>query len=241
MSQVYDAGRAVPEEWVREWRDAVAPFLADVEGPVADIGAGTGIWSSFLADWFDIEVVAVEPSEGMRRHAAEQRPHARVSYVGGDAEHLPLRDGSCGALWMSTVVHHISDLDSAAREARRVVRDGGPVLIRQPFSGRHEDILWARVFPSALRVAEDRHPRMEAVVESFERVGFQHREVRPVTEIAAANLHEYVERIETRADSTLSLISDDDFRRGLAELRRMAETSHRDPVTMTLDLLVLQG
>lgn len=195
--------------------------------------------SGFIADWFHLDVIGVEPSQGMRRRAVEDRARSSVTYVGGAAEQLPLRTASCGALWMSTVVHHISDLDSAAREARRVLRDGGPVLIRQPFSGRHDGILWARAFPTALRVAEERHPTIESVVEVFAAAGFRHQELRRITEIAAADLDEYARKIETRADSTLSLISDEEFGRGLAELRAMAADLTPEPVTMTSDLLVL--
>ncbi len=240
MSRVYDAGRAMPEESVAEWRSALAPWLADIDGPIVDVGSGTGIWASFLADWFAAEVIAIEPSQGMRQRAIEHRPHGLVSYVGGQAEHLPLRGASCGAVWMSTVVHHFSHLQRAAQEARRVLRDGGPLLIRNPFVGRHEDILWTRIFPSALRLAEKRHPEMGVVMNAFAAAGFQQQEARRVTEIAAADLHEYARKIETRADSTLILISDDDFERGLAELRRMASESPPEPVTTTLDLLVLQ-
>lgn len=141
---------------------------------------------------------------------------------------------------MSTVVHHISDLELAAHEARRVLADGGPVMIRQPFSGRHDGILWTHVFPAALRVAEKRHPRIESVAQVFAGAGFRHWEVRAVTEIVAADLDEYTRRIETRADSTLTLIGEEHFERGLAELRRMAAESSPEPVTMTLDLLVLR-
>jgi len=204
MARVYDAGRAMPEEWVGEWRSALGDYLADIRGPVVDVGSGTGIWAKFMADWLELHVVGVEPSEGMRSHAIENRRHPRVDYVGGEAGHLPLRDGICGAIWMSTVVDHFPDLHAAAREARRVLHDGGPVLVRQAFSGRHEDILWTRAFPSALRLAEERHPTIEAVVKTFAAAGFRHEEVRRVTETAATDLHEYVAKIETRADSTLA-------------------------------------
>lgn len=240
MARVYDAGRAMPQQWVVEWRSALEPLLASIRRPIVDVGSGTGIWAAFIADWFDLEVVGVEPSEGMRRRALERRAHPLVSYVGGEGERLPLREGSCGAAWMSTVVHHISDLKTAAHEVRRVLADGGAVMIRQPFSGRHDNILWARVFPAALQVAEERHPRIETVIRDFAAAGFREWELRPVTEIVAADLNEYTRRIETRADSTLTLISEEEFERGLADLRQMAAGSGPEPVTMTLDLLVLR-
>jgi ubiquinone/menaquinone biosynthesis C-methylase UbiE len=62
MSSVYDCGRAMPEEWVGEWRQALSELLDDIEGPVLDVGAGTGIWTSFISDWFGVDVIGLEPS-----------------------------------------------------------------------------------------------------------------------------------------------------------------------------------
>jgi ubiquinone/menaquinone biosynthesis C-methylase UbiE len=239
MARIYDAGRATPQEWVHEWRSALSEYLTGIKLPVADVGSGTGIWAKLIADWFDTDVVGIEPSTGMRTRAARTRSHPRVHYIGGHAEHLPLRDKSCSAIWMSTVVHHFGDLNAAAREARRVLQDGGPVLVRQAFSGRHDGIIWTRFFPSALRLAEARHPTVEAVVQAFTDAGFTHHEIDRVTEIAAVDLHHYKKKVATRADSTLELISDEEFHRGLEELSRTAADSEPEPVTATLDLLVL--
>jgi ubiquinone/menaquinone biosynthesis C-methylase UbiE len=238
MSRVYDAGRATPEEWVREWRDALSEHLTSNRGPIADVGSGTGIWAKQIADWFDVHVVGIEPSTGMRTRAAQARPHHRVDYIAGEAEHLPLRDKSCSAVWMSTVVHHFSDLNAAAREARRVLQDGRPILVRQGFSGRHDGIMWIRFFPSALRIAERRHPTIDSVVDAFTRAGFRNHHIQRVTKIAATDLHQYRNKLATRADSTLELISDEEFERGLEAISRMAEESPPQSVTATLDLLV---
>lgn len=240
MSRVYDAGRAMASEWVEEWRAVLTPYLADLDGHVADVGSGTGIWASFITGWFGVPVIGIEPSMGMRQSAAQERRSSRIAYVGGEAEHLPLRDRSCGALWMSTVIHHVPNLDAAAHEVRRVLRDGAPLLIRQAFSGRHDGIPWTRFFPAALKVAQQRHPTVEAVVETFAKAGFAQQAVERVTEIAARDLHDYARKIATRADSCLSAISDDEFEAGLAELGRAAAKTPSEPVTATLDLLVLR-
>lgn len=240
MATVYDSGRAMPEEWVAEWQMALQSHLAGVSRPVLDVGAGTGIWASFIATWLDVDVVGLEPSRGMRDRARAFRSPDRVTYVGGEAERLPLKDRTCGAVWMSTVVHHVPHLQEAAREARRVLQQGQPLLIRQGFSGRHEEVLWTKFFPSALAIAEERHPRLESVTETFERAGFEHEATQRLREIAAVDLHGYVRRVESRSDSTLTLISDEDFERGLRDLRAMAESSPLEPVRAGLDLVIFR-
>lgn len=240
MASVYDAGRATPEESVSHWRSALTPFLEGVAGPVADVGSGTGIWASFMAKWFDVDVIGIEPSAGMRERSVRERRAPRIAYVGGEAEHLPLKDGSCAALWMSTVIHHVTDVDGAVSEARRVLQEDAPVVIRQAFTGRHDGILWTRFFPAALKVAQQRHPTVESLVEKFAKAGFARETLEPVTEIVARDLHEYAGKIATGADSCLSAIPDDEFEAGLAELRRAAVKTPSEPVTATLDLLVLR-
>ena len=64
--------------------------------------------------------------------------------------------------------------------------------------------------------------------------------LRSVPEIVAPDLLAYHERISVRANSTLTLISDDQFELGLSQLRRAAEQQATPiPVVERRDLLVL--
>ena len=168
----YDRGRALSPEGLEGWRAALTAWLPLTGGlPVLDLGAGTGLFATAIASWFDAAVVAVEPSAGMRHQAQRARAHARVAWVGGQAERLPLRDGCCEGAWLSTVIHHLADLPGCARELRRVLRAGGPVLIRSSFPDRHQGISLFRFFPGAGRIA-DTFPTVEATVAAFEAAGF---------------------------------------------------------------------
>jgi SAM-dependent methyltransferase len=102
---------------------------------LVDIGAGTGAFAAAFSDWFDLSVLAVEPSAAMR----DQIPRTpAVQVFEGNASALPLPDESADAAWLSLVIHHIPDLAVAAQEIRRVLRPGAPVLIRQGFPDRYE-------------------------------------------------------------------------------------------------------
>src|SRR5215218_6215446 len=153
MAPEYVRGRVLPGEGMEAWRQAVEPWVPVGEGggsPVLDLGAGTGQFAAAIAGWFGVEVVAVEPSEGMRAQAARAHPHPAVRWVAGRAERLPLREGVVAWAWVSTVVHHLDDLDAAAAELGRVLRPGGVVLVRQAVVGRMEHItLYERFFPAA--------------------------------------------------------------------------------------------
>jgi len=247
MAPDYVRGRTLPPEGMEAWRAAMWPYVpAPGPGgsPVLDLGAGTGQFAAAIADWSGVEVVAVEPSGGMREQAARAHPHPAVHWVAGRAERLPLRDGACAWAWVSTVVHHLDDLDAAAAELRRVLRPGGVLLVRQAFPGRMGGInLYRRFFPGAggSLAASGGLPTVERVTEAFAGAGFQRLALRPVDQVSAPSLAVYRDRVRLRADTGLRLLPDDQFAAGLAALDRAVEAETVPaPVVDRLDLLVLR-
>jgi ubiquinone/menaquinone biosynthesis C-methylase UbiE len=239
MAASYDRGRALSLEGLEGWRAALAAYLPPPgDLPVLDLGAGTGVFAGAIATWFRVGVIAVEPSAGMRRQARRARPHPRVAWVGGRAERLPLRDGCCGGAWLSTVIHHLGDLPRCARELRRVLPAGSPVLIRSSFPGRHQGITLFRFFPGAGRIA-DTFPTVEATVAAFQAAGFAFEALRQVPQMSAPSLRAAVERVRLRADSTLRPLPDREFAAGLAAMEAAAAEATPTPVVDHLDLLVL--
>lgn len=102
--------------------DAVA-WLVDALGialgrTVVDVGAGTGKFTSLLADT-GASVIAVEPLETMRAALAGELP--AVTILEGTAEALPLGDGSVDAITVAQAFHWF-DLPRALPEFHRVLR-----------------------------------------------------------------------------------------------------------------------
>jgi SAM-dependent methyltransferase len=247
MAPDYLEGRALPPDGMGPWRSAIRPWLpvgrAD-RSPALDLGAGTGQFAAAIAGWFGIGVVAVEPSAGMRAQAARANAHPGVAWVGGRAERLPLRDGACAWAWVSTVVHHLDDLDAAAAELRRVLRGGAPVLVRQAFPGRLDELsLYHRWFPGAAATLVDGGglPTVEQVSAAFGRAGFRVEALGAVAQVSAPSLAAYRDKVRRRADTGLRLLPDAAFAAGLAALDRAVEAETTPtPVVDRLDLLVLR-
>jgi ubiquinone/menaquinone biosynthesis C-methylase UbiE len=237
QAAVYDAGRTLPSEAIATWMLVARRHLGESADTILDLGSGTGRFSAALADAFDANLVAVEPSAGMRGQAAG-KPHNRVHIVAGNAESLPLPQGSCDAAWLSNVIHHFDDIDASARELRRVVVDGGPVLIRGAFAGRGPIPTLYKFFPATENMIET-FPTVPEVFDVFERAGFTNLSTEKVEQLLAHTLSDMVEKTRQRADTTLEKLSDEDFAEGLAKLEEAAK--HGDgPVFDSLDLLVLR-
>ncbi|MFE9691722.1 class I SAM-dependent methyltransferase [Micromonospora sp. NPDC005806] len=230
----FAATRHLPVEGLASWRAAVARHLPVGPGVrVLDLGAGTGAWATAFRSWYDVDVVAVEPSAAMRAHSAYP------GMVAGRAEALPLAAADLDGAWLSTVVHHLPDLPAVAAELRRVLRPGAPVLVRSVFAGRGGGVTLFRWFPEALRVL-DCYPSVAEVCAAFEPAGFAPVALTPVPQVSARSLKAAVDGLRRAAHTPLALLDDADYDRGLRRLRAAAERTPDAPVVDAMDLLVLR-
>src|SRR6266568_194485 len=111
--------------------------LLPSEWTVADLGCGTGAVAADLAPRFR-KVVAVDQSGEMLR--AARRRLAGLSNVElheARLEALPLADASCDAVLAVLVLSYLEDPGAALREAERVLRPGGRLVVVE--AARHAD------------------------------------------------------------------------------------------------------
>jgi SAM-dependent methyltransferase len=249
----YKAVREIPRDGLSDWREAVRRQLRPLPGmTVVDIGAGTGVFATAFSDWFGLSVLAVEPSAAMRaqipaRPARPGRPRRPgIQVLEGQASALPLADQSADGAWMSLMIHHIPDLGAAAREIRRVLRPGAPVLIRQGYPGRGDP---ARTFPWEFFPETARSvstfPTVEQVCQAFGTAGFRREAIEPVPE-RWISLAGFLDQADTfrHSDTNLRSLTEEEYLRGKEQLRRAVEqagpAARNEARTSWLELLVLR-
>jgi len=154
MAMIYDRFMDATEEaCLRRWR---GELLADLEGDVLELGAGTG--ANLPHHPRDLSrLVLTEPDKHMRRQlearARERRPDAEVTPASASA--LPFADASFDAVVSTLVLCSVPELDTTLREVWRVLKPGGRFLFLEhvaaaPGTGRRRlqrvvDPLWRRV------------------------------------------------------------------------------------------------
>jgi ArsR family transcriptional regulator len=105
------------------------PALLDERWVVGDLGCGTGQAAAALAP-FVARVIAVDRSADMLQTARRQlRDHSNVEIRRGELEALPIDDDTLDAALLLLVLHHVPDPGAALREAARVLKPGGRLLI----------------------------------------------------------------------------------------------------------------
>lgn len=241
MATHYPRGRALSSQAADTWRATLRPLVPRPGLTILDLGSGTGRFSTFLSESFGARVIGVEPSRGMRSLAARNEHPREVRFVAGSAEGIPLRSECCDLVWMSQVLHHVRSQDLCAGELRRVVRDTGRVLVRGTFAeGEKGFPTLLKYFPGVGRVFPDL-PTIPGTIATFGSHRLTLETHRRVSQQICASLREFAERTRLRADSSLALLSDDEFAGGMSALDQDAyRESDPEPVVETLDLLVFR-
>lgn len=103
--------------------------MIDENAVVGDLGCGTGHLTRLLSP-FVKRIVGVDASSAMLEMARTQTAGLpNVELKSGELESLPLANESLDAAILALVLHNVADPNLALREASRVLKQGGRLLV----------------------------------------------------------------------------------------------------------------
>ena len=108
---------------------------------IADLGAGDGA-SALLFSRNAVKVIAVDASAKMLqvgRETAVRHGIDNVEFRLGDMEEVPIDDGAVDLVFFSQSLHHALHPERAVREAARILRPGGRLVILDLAKHRFEE------------------------------------------------------------------------------------------------------
>lgn len=96
-----------------------------------EVGSGRGSKTPFLVDG-KAKLVGLDIAPQMAKLASESNQEPRYAFLAAEADRLPFASGSFDSAYFVAVLHHLPSIESEIREVRRVLREGGKVVVLDP-------------------------------------------------------------------------------------------------------------
>ena len=139
LANVFDAPQ--PAAVMERLGQAVAAAGLRPGDAVLDVGTGTGVLIPLIGAYQPSLILACDLSEQMLLRARRKHAHARV--IQADICLLPLQAETVDAIFMNAMFGNIADKPAACREAARVLRPGGRLVVSHPEGSAFVDELRA--------------------------------------------------------------------------------------------------
>jgi SAM-dependent methyltransferase len=218
VSKVYDQVREGDPEMVAHILEG---FVLDARSLLLDVGCGTANNTSLVARATSSRVVGIDISAGMLEKAQGKAPD--LGFAQSAAECLPFSSNLFDLVFMTEVIHHLSDIGASIRESLRVLKDGGFYCIATQSHRQIEKRMTSRFFPASAAVDKQRYPDIDVIEKAMRRAGFVKVSSRPYSFAPVALGPDYLRTVEMRGYSMLHKITEEEYREGLAALRAAFE------------------
>lgn len=214
VSRIYDKVRAGDPEMVHQ-------ILLDAEigsnSLVLDVGCGTGNNTLLFAYTSNVRMVGSDLSKGMLLQAATKT--SLIPFVQSSAEILPFFDNTFDLVFMTEVIHHLKDVQSALKEIQRILKPGCRFCVATQSHKQIEDRMTSRFFPGTVAIDQARYPNIDLIEKMMRKAGFNDIwwKTRKFTPVQLGE--EYVNTVSRRGYSMLHKVNDDEYEHGLSKLK----------------------
>ena len=174
---LYDLNMAFFERaCLRSWR---RELLKNVYGEVLEVGAGTGANIDHYPDQVT-RLALTEPDKYMRRlmeKKISRKGPDKVQISDGNAEQISAEDESFDCVVAFLVLSGVSDLGTALKEIKRVLKPGGYLVFLDHAAAEGTSVRrWQNRFYAILRMTAGFQINLE-IEEAFIKAGFKMREI----------------------------------------------------------------
>jgi len=194
-------------------------FLKIEKGNVIlEFGCGTGNYLKKLISDYEISPYGLEPSESMRMIAEHKLGGGVVSK--GDHEFIPFSDNYFNKLYCIDVVHHVRELDLLFTNIKRVSAPNSLFCICTESHSQLEEKYWLKYFPSIIEIDHSRFHSVDDIIDMGITAGWKHKGTFMADSEHFASISENtMKRFEQKSLSVLHLISSDEYKRGLKNMK----------------------
>jgi len=212
IADYYDKVRPMP---AGPWLSKIIEYgKIDANCAVLDVGCGTGRFPLGVSTAKNSMVCALEPSNEMLKQAVVKDKSRNILWVRGDGQKLPFRNNSFNCIYMTLVIHHIENREMALREIYRALKKGGNcVIMTNSHTRMKKHVL--RDFPGVTAIDLKRFPSVPSLKKTMINIGFNNVHFHVVKhDEECIPVDEYLERVRNKYISTLTLLSEKEFKKG---------------------------
>ncbi len=185
----------------------------DANCTVLDVGCGTGRFPLSISTMKPAMLCALDPSIEMLKQSVAKDKSKSVLWIRGDGQRLPFGDNLFDCIYMTSVIHHIENKEMALREIYRVLKKGGNCVIQTVSHSRTKKHIVLRNFPGTVAIDLARLPSVPSLKKLMTVIGFRDVHYHVVQhDQGYVSTDEYLERVRNKYISTLTLLSEEDFK-----------------------------
>ena len=187
------------------------------EKKVLDFGCGTGNYLKRFSDDYHVDPYGIEPSERMRAIAQRKIPQGRIEY--GDHLYIPFASVRFDSIYITDVIHHITDLTPLFSNLAGRATNNGKLCICTESSAQLSEKYWLNYFPSILHHDHKRFHPIDNVIAMGKQNGWAHERTVTLEEESCAAIGEnFMLRVQQKALSVLHLIPESEYQMGLSKM-----------------------
>ena len=239
LAEYYDRLRLVPTE---ELLSRIIEYGGiDGNSAVLDVGCGTGRITLPMRALKSFMLFALEPSIDMLKQAFAKDKPKRICWVRGDGQHLPFREGFFDCVYMTSVIHHIENKNVALQDIHRVLKESGNcVIMTYSHSGIRKQVI--NDFPGVTAIDSIRIPSVPHLKNMVRMVGFRNVSYHVVKhDEGYTSTDEYLERVRSKYLSTLTLLDEGTFQKGLKVFEERIRKKYGDQIRKISWFVIVAG
>jgi SAM-dependent methyltransferase len=199
---------------------------------VLDVGCGTGRFPLSILAQTKATIASIDLSKDMLRKAVKKPKAKRVFWAQADGQRLPFRENCFDCVYMTLVLHHYSDKVKGLKELHRVLkRNGKCIIVTQSHSKIRKHII--SNFPKISAIDLKRFPSIPFTIDVMNKIGFTKVKTRRIErKERRITLQDYLEKVRNKYLSTLTLLTDKEFQKGMTIFKRKVKAKYGDKIQL---------
>ncbi len=219
IARFYDKGRSLKKRHAELWLELLSEKSGASEGAkLLDLGCGTGRFALPIALNLKYEVTGVDSSAEMIDVAINKDRNYQVNWIVEDAAKISFPDDSFDIVFISFLFHHVDSALDVIKQCARVLKPNGTIFIRYCTMDQIRDDVEHVFFPETIPIDEARMLTLEQMEGWLAETGFSEIESQSVDQPTHHDSFERLKGVREKFTSTLTLITDDEYERGLKKL-----------------------